>query len=230
MRRLPFDLVPETTKLIPITQQEYSVLNGKSATANERKAIELIADKWCSGSGDSDFGIEIPIRSGWSGLEEEKFDTTRAIERHNAINGMELIKRIAEGKNISIEEATKLASLAQSGSIPDELIDFTDEIYSYFESLQSLTFDLLRETVLIKRAIPAWSEDLTAVLPKRIRFELSNIADTEDLAGVDEDPKLPPSTNSETTLIDSENTKNQTIDPSSSISTTGDLREPAIAK
>lgn len=230
-RRLPFDITPDTTKFIPISQQTYSIAANKNASAIEQKAMRLIEELWRKGDDlDAEFGIDIPIRFGWSGPERIKLDPLNAQRRFNAIGGSELIKTIAEGKKISVTEATELTQQASQGSIPDSLVEFTAEIYEFFEQQQSIDAELTTSTVLMRRAIPSWNEELTAALPRKIREQLAIIAQEEDESESDAPKFSPPLPHSEPISNSSESTNSQTIGALSSISTTGDLELVAAGK
>jgi hypothetical protein len=180
-RRLPFEIIPDVTEFISISQQVYSVMAGKFASEGERKAIGLIELKWSEGDSD-EFGIEIPIRSGWSGSEMLKLDVVLAHQRFASIAGMELIAAIASKKEISIEAAGILAQAAtSSGSIPDDLVEFAPEIVNFYEQQQAIDSELLRETALMRRSIPAWTQDLTLTLHSEIRRKLAELVELEEM-------------------------------------------------
>jgi hypothetical protein len=211
-RRLPFDLIPSTSEFIAISQQDYSQMAGKFATPDEEKAIGLIEKKWCDGEGDAEFGIEIPIKFGWTGTETEKLDVVLARERFAKIAGIELIATIAQQKNISPELAGKmLEGMAGNKFVPDELIEFTAEIMSFEERHMAIDGDLLKQTVLMTRAIPAWTQELTQTLPLSVRHKLADLIEIEEMGEVDPKPAAvvapSPSPSSEPISSSSESTK-----------------------
>lgn len=190
-RKLPFDIIPEQYHLIPVSQQAYSAMVAKSASPLEKKAAKLIEDKWCEGDDENaEFGVEIPLRYGWTGVELPKISAVKAREKYAAIAGLELIGEVATGLGISVDESQALVSqVSAGGSIPVELTQFAAQILEFFEKQSSIDEDMLRETVLMQRAIPSWTQELTLALHQEIRDSLLELVIKEEQAGIEPDPK-----------------------------------------
>jgi hypothetical protein len=188
--RTPFEKRSNEIAFLPIPDQIACIM--LEGTMLEQKAIAMVLEKWTElddAKPGTPFGLYILRKYGFSGPEEKARKGVKAKQQKILKNSMELLKAIAESQGISVEEAETIVYQIASGngglklmsSASPEILELATEMMAEQNSIEDL--DLRSDTILMQRAFPGWSEELTEVLHPSIRRSLHRFH-LEEIAGV----------------------------------------------
>lgn len=178
-RRLPFDLIPSQFHRIEVLPEVYAAMHEEDGLT--QKALSLIEDHWQIAAEKADqapddlfFGLTIPLRHGITAAEERALDQTIDLQKKALATSNELAANIAEKLGKTAKEALDLLR-SSSTTIADELMPFAAEIIDSNQQFQEIDYGIKIATVLIRRAIPAWTDELSAVLHPSIMTGLAEL-------------------------------------------------------
>jgi hypothetical protein len=181
----PWDIAtpPGEVAIIPIAHEiAATMLDG---CQEEVDAIEIILEEWTKmqdSDPDVEFGLHIRRRYGLSAPEQKYIQDLRKEQRSMVAAATTIVKEIVEADKISPKEATELVSKLSVGSA--ESIAFAVTHPELMEKIDGIEDNqpaaaMKLETVLMRRFIKTWPEELTRFLHAEILEDLAGFYEEE---------------------------------------------------
>jgi hypothetical protein len=177
--RLPFDLPAQVYHTIVVAPEvARAMLDGSPA---EIEALEAIVTHWeHKKATHPEFGITIGRKFGFSAPEEKLREDNSAAIRANAIASFELQKKISKETGIEVFDIQKALNKTQVEGVTEEyLIPYLDDFLKLSEDSVAVDAQTRSHTILIRRAIPTWTDELTQALHPEISKALNDFLQME---------------------------------------------------
>lgn len=172
----PFDLPPLNFFTLEVTPEDAAILQGGNEL--EQEAINLILEAWQE---NTPFGVKIHQRYGFTSSEQNQLSDVMRMQRSDDKKSMEFVLKIAGDLQKNPKEISEILEAMGADDVPDWFYPYASEAQeiAHSRSVTNKAADLLQSTLLIKRTIKEWTEDLTVVLPDAIQSQLTTFAAIE---------------------------------------------------